>query len=188
MGHQLQSYESRLIRGLGLTQKQAAEFLERLVPTVALGDVTGFEASDAFFQRPLFGTHASTAVAAQTGKLQLFNPLGSGVDVILELAIIRSAAAANVSYAVHDTAFATEVQTKGFRDRRLTGLPASELRTLTDASAPGTEVGLVLLAATPSEIVPLDVLLSPGRGFHFRNQTVNNVMNVTWFGFEQSRE
>ncbi len=189
MPHQLASYESRLMRGLGVTQRQAAEFLDRLVPTVLLGDVTGFEASDAFFQRPFISMDLAGAVVGEESQTQLFNPLGSGVDIVLELGMVRVPGATDVELRVSSAGLGNLSITKGFRDRRLTGLPAGELRSASDAvGGTGDILGFLALAASPSEMIPLDVFLNPGQGFHFRNKTANASLSVTWYGFEQNRE
>jgi len=188
VAHQLASYESRLIRGLGLTPKQAQAFLEKAIPVIALGDVTGFEASDAFFQRPWFGSGTRGATAAELAQVQVFNPLGSGVDVILELAVISPQTTQDVQFRVDTVALATLTTDRSFRDRRITGNPANEIRTRSDAAALGTFIGLANVGASPSEAIPLDILLPPGQGFNLNGTVVNNTLQVLFYGFEQNRE
>lgn len=175
------------MRGLGVSKGEAMELMERMVPVVQLGSVLGFSASDTFYERPFVGDNASGAVAAQLAKCQIFNPLLSGVDVIVEKAYIRVDPIADVDLRVHNVALTDEVQTKAFRDRRIRGLPAVTLRDVTAAGDVGDEVALFRVAAA-SELFLLDFLIQPGQGIHFTCRTVNQGLNVTWYGTEQNRE
>lgn len=176
------------MRGLGLSAQQASDFLDRLVPTVEVGDLTHFTESDTFFERPAIYELGTGGVAAQVSSCQLFNPAGSGVDVLLELVHVLVENAGNIDMRVHNTALTNLGTAKVFRDRRITGSPAAEPRAVTQVGAIGTLVGIVAVAAAPSEVLALDILLPPGTGFHLDHQTVDTDLTCTWFATETSRE
>jgi len=188
VAHQLASFESRLSRGLGITPKQAAEFLEKAIPVIQLGDVTGFEASDVFYQRPIIIRGAIGPIAAVNAHVQCFNPTNSGIDVILELAVVRLTTAGDANLLTHDAALAAASTRKAFRDRRIRGLPAVSAFQENTAVALGTLIGNFALPAATSETVVLDFLLSPGTGLMFRNGLVNDNIDVTFYGYERNRE
>lgn len=188
MAHQLASFQSRLSRGLGITPAQAAIFLDKAIPVIQLGDVTGFDASDTFYERPIILRGGIGPTAAVNSHVQCFNPLESGVDVILDLAVVRLITAGDVNLLTHDAALAAASTRKAFRDRRIRGLPAASAFQEDTAAALGTLIGNFSLPAATSETVILDFLLSPGTGIMFRNGLVNDNIDVTFYGYERNRE
>ena len=126
------------------------------------------------------------AVAAQNALVQLFNPVGSGVTVIIRAAQVYSSTAQSPAKTRFNTAFATN---QSFVINFLNGgaAPKAQTRTLNQAGNNGSATGtFTILASTTFQVWPdwADVLAA-GQGAHLYAPVVNTdlAVNFQWVEF-----
>ena len=186
MAHRLASLTQALQRGLDLTELQASELLQRITPTIALADLTGFESSDAFLNRPSWGSALAAAVVGENGHCQIFNPAESGIEVEIETILASLGSAGVAVLSSFDTALTTLDTSPQFRDRRIRGSPAAEVRRQNNAGTLGTGIiGVDLLALTTFTFTT-PVLLREGQGLQVEAATVNVALRGSFFWTERS--
>lgn len=128
-----------------------------------------------------YGYGGPGATAAMFTYVQLFNPVDSGVTVFIEFVNVRAAADSAIFYSEFDTVLTTDVATKGFRDRRITGTPVAQVRTQITAASLGDPVMLVYsLAAESLQLPSINTILEEGQGVHFQGGTLNMALTASW--------
>lgn len=136
--------------------------------------------------RLAFGSVNVSAVAAQVSQSQLFNPAGSGVAIHVDSAYISVPSAASFTVRIFDTALTTLSSESGYRDRRLDGSPAGQVRGSSVAVVQGTVRLRLQVPANESVLIPLDMFLGVGQGVHFACSTAN-LDSTTDFFWEEAR-
>lgn len=154
--------------------------------TVPIDDLTDVEASDVFVNRICVGSGNITAGAGVFAHTQLFNPADSGVLAIPVVVVVSSATAQVVELRTHDTAIATLRAEVGFRDRRLNGSPAAEIRDAATAAV-GSTVALFRIPASESISIPLDFILDEGNGIVIIAGTAQTDIQGNWYWTEEDR-
>lgn len=142
------------------------------------------------------GFAAVAAGGAGTRSIaQLHNPTDSGVLGILESVWITNASGAVQGYALHWITAALTTSTGGWsnRDTRratTTGLSGSlgmRIRTQNNAAlASNAQLSNIALLNFTTIIIPLDIVIQPGRGFAVCPETDNVVLSCTFVGRELS--
>lgn len=156
-------------------------------PVVIVGDLRDPLETDVFDQVGCIATVGIAAVVAQKGHLQLLNPTGSGKLMLLEAVLLMPGTAGAVKGGHHDTALTTASTDKSFRDSRFSGGPAGIPGAQTDAGSLITTEDSLFIAdpGVSTPLIPLDIVLSPGHGYAFRNATSNDDFNGTLFWLEE---
>ena len=130
---------------------------------VSIADVTNRTARDLGFVRPFWlneirndrAFHRGGALAASAGnfnEIQLFNPAGSGITVVIKRILASVAAASGVMVRRHDPALAT-LDGTGFNLRAGGAAAQAVIRTTQIAALDGTRISEQLLGA--SVITPI---------------------------------
>jgi len=176
---------SRLRRAYRLTAGQAALFGEGITPVVVVDDVMGTAASDQFYQKTTRAFGSQPAVAAEFSHVQIRNPVGSGVNYLLERVLIAVGADVTVEGGPDGSAnLATVVATNVFRDQRIAGRPATQLSIDSSVASLVTSQWSAAIEAIHSEEFLIDELIPPGQGWNLRATTLNVQLNLTYFGKE----
>lgn len=157
----------------------------RLLFTVSLDDLTDVEASDVFVLRPAISRGGQLGAGGELAHVQLFNPANSGIITIVDLALLESSTTDLISIRTTTEAIGSLGAQEGFRDRRLSGGPATQVRQLSDVAAQGSQVGTIRIPTAESVQVPLDFILAPGTGINLINTTVALTLAVTWYFTEE---
>ena len=157
------------------------------VGVVLLDDLSGPASHDTLELRDAFGGTAQDGVANEFGHIQIFNPTNSGVDLIVDGALVSAATGGRTTVRAHDTAITTNLTTKGFRDSRVAGGPVGQVRRATDASVLGTQIAIFEIPAAESILLPLVLIVQPGTGYAIARHTVNTQLTVTYYWSERVR-
>jgi len=177
----------KLRRRYGLMGPEpVTEISPALSPVVIVDDLTGPALHDVGYIRTCIGSLRTSAVVAENAHVQLFNPVGSGVDLLVEGAIASAGAANTVMLRLHDTALTVQ-GSEFFRDRRLTGNPAGEIRGVSQGGLLGSQVALIRVAAAESIIIPADVILEPGTGVLVALEGTNDTLEGNFYWSERSQ-
>ncbi len=163
------------------------DVLEELFPTIDVENVPG-ELLLLMGTRICWGGGALSAVAAEAGKYQLFNPAGSGKLVTITGVHFSAAAAVAARWGLNTVSFGAAVGTQTFRDgRNLTsGSPSALVRQLSIAALASGQNLTRILADTDFYLRDPNgvAVLSPGTGFEIGS----SVVNVTTTGTFSWRE
>jgi len=131
-------------------------------------------------------------VAAQIGKIQLFNPVDSAKLVTVTQVSMSAQATVNMHLTFVTAEFATVAGIGLFRDTRLgvTGTPSAQVQTLTDAA---TVASTVVMRAQNNLEVSLSpgtaiAVLAPGTGLLVGPSAVNVAVQVSFFWRERVAE
>lgn len=163
---------------------------------VSIADVTDRTARDLGFVRKFwlneiragraFSEGAGLAASAGNfSEIQLINPAGSGITVIVFKALVGQGVAGNVSITNHNVNLATDV---GAGRNLLIGgaAGAAHVRTAQPAAQDGSRLARVRMAA--DEFVPLlsdwSYELGVGEGIIIMPDTVNTILAATYFWIE----
>lgn len=164
----------RVSRGYGIPETQAAALLGKPVFVIAIDDLTDEEASDVFVLRPSIGRVGVGAVAAEFPQAQILNPPASGVLAILEQLFIESDTAADVRFSFSNVALANLGAEVAFRDTRVPGAPAVQLRNDNAVGAVGTRIFRLPIEAGVTYHIPnANILLAQNQGLIIELETVN---------------
>ncbi len=155
----------RISKGYGIPDSEARSLLGKLQFTVSLDDLTDVEATDVFSQRPCIGGTSGAGGVGTFFEIQLRNPERSGVIVVVEAFGIASDTDTTWELQIADTVLTNLITTKAFRDRRIRGAPAAEIRTLVSGGA-GTPTGFTsrLLANDSKYFTGANYALCDGQG------------------------
>ena len=138
------------------------------------------------------GAHSLGPVAAESGRIQLFNPVGSGKIATVNRIGVRSSTGQRIRYARVSAALFSGIGTEVFRDTRLDlgSRPSCQIRAdttvaLTDAN------GMVQINADVEEYIDSSndiFVLGPGSGAEVGTNTLNTSLTVTFFWRERVAE
>jgi len=125
------------------------------------------------------------AVAAQNSHIQLFNPVASGITVIVRLVLFASVAAQGVHVSHHNTALTT----LGATSRNLLSggaAPVAEVRSQTNAGELGSQfLGLNAAAATQLQVnAEWFTEVGAGEGVLISGASVNVELLGNWLWME----
>jgi len=139
-----------------------------------------------------FGGQTLGPQAALIGRIQLFNPVGSGKLITVTQMVTASNVTEGWRAGMVNVALATAPSTQIHRDPRLglTTLPVGQIRTaLTAAAAPGTLQWRVLASTSFTMKDPNGVaILTPGTGFETSIAIVNTRVEAFFFWRERVAE
>lgn len=141
--------------------------------------------------RPAFGGSSITGSAGQYPGLQLWNPSGSGVLVLLDRLLVACTPNINICWRKYTAALGTLVTTKAWMDSRIAGAPVAEIRTEDVAVSNGTLLGYLRFSGLDEFFIPFGkMILAPGSGFGLSGGAVASVLYATfqWREVEKIRE
>jgi len=146
----------------------------------------------------LAGTRLGTGVAAQVGsagevpRVQLFNPVGSGLICTLTSVLVAVAQTAHVRFVITPNAESTNILSARVRDTRLGTLtrPTCQVRSASDAAVLAATGEFSTLANTLNVLDDPNgiVVLAPGTGVTFTATTVASTLRTTFFWRERVAE
>jgi len=138
------------------------------------------------------GSVNRTGAAGEVGKVQLFNPVGSGKLITVSRVLVGSNVTGVVRAAATQIALTTGVGTELFRDqRRPTPLrPTGQIRSDSTVALTDANVQFRLLANTTFEIQDHNsvAVLPPGSGYEVSMNTVASNTTATFFWRERDVE
>lgn len=138
-------------------------------------------------QRGFLGSGASTAVAAQEGHVQLWNPAGSGKRLIVNQISLVLGGASHMYIGHHNVALANLDTAPS--NKRLSGAATiAELRNQTQAGGIGTIIMSLYIATANESFIfrPTEPLVvPPGLGLTLRHGTVNSLIQGSFDFFEE---
>lgn len=195
MGHDLQQTRyDQLIRRVGAIigpGSKVAEALSELFPVIDVERVPG-ELLLLGGTNLCLGSGLVAAVAAESSRIQVFNPEDSGKLITVTLAIITSNASKKVRYARTNTALLSGLGTEVFRDTRLAGTsrPVGQIRSDTTVALTDANGRFIMLANTPVFLRDENsiMVLSPGSGFEVGAGDLNESIEVTFHWRERVAE
>lgn len=136
--------------------------------------------------RMAFGGEAKVGAAAQTPRVELFNPVGSGKMIVVTDFVASSSVTGSLLWTTTNVALTDTVSPQRMRDTRRSAfeVPTGEIRSL---SAAGTTVGtnrIVILANVPFHFRDDNAVavLFPGTGLEVGHTiaTVTLSVNFNW--------
>jgi len=125
----------------------------------------------------------SNAVAVNNSHVQIYNPVGSGIQLLIHTAFIAVATTDDIEVLRFDTELTSDV---GAGVNMFLGGAAANghIRRQTNATILGTTLGVFQIIADISHsfLTPWSFELTPGQGLQFVPQTQNLAMDVnfTW--------
>lgn len=138
-----------------------------------------------------FGGTTVSGVAAESAKVQLFNPADSGNIITITSALVRTDATQTVRFS-NESSPRTAVNTERHRDTRAGILPATvgQVRSSSEAALiPAIGVFVTLANVTFVLTDPNGLaVLGPGSGFVIGGQSLNVGLTVTYFWNERVAE
>lgn len=128
-----------------------------------------------------YGAAFRGGAAGNVAHTQIFNPANSGVIIHVDSCIITLPTATEVNVTLFDTALTTASATLGYRDRRLSGSPAAQVREQNNA----TLLGVIRMAfdapANEGILIPLDTFLGAAQGLVVAAVTANTTQVTTYY-------
>jgi len=173
----------RRVGGIIGPGSKVSEALSELFPVIDVERVPGELLALGQTQLCL-GSSVITGAAGEVGRIQLFNPVGSGKLISVSSCIITSTAAQTIRYATTINALTTGVGTEVFRDRRLaaSSRPSGQIRTestvaFTDAHGQFRQIPNAPKTLEDENTV---AVLPPGTGFEVGAGTIVTLIMVTF--------
>lgn len=162
----------------GLVGKVSLQLDETIVPVSV---VDTLESTD---KRPAAGQARESAEALELGHVQLFNPADSGILIQTEAVVFSQSQAAIIVFDFFDTALTTLGGSTEWRDRRIAGTPAGQVRvqsSLTQLGIANTFFAFDQLINESNQVAMVVVLL-PGMGMTVVGLTINTLVRCayTW--------
>lgn len=166
----------------GLLGKVSLQLDETIVPVSV---VDTLESTD---KRPAAGQARASAEALELGHVQLFNPADSGVLVELEKIVFSQSAAAIIVFDFFDTALTNLGGDTEWRDRRLPGLPAAQVRQQTNLTQLGINNTFFAFDQIVNESTQVEqsVVLLPGMGMTVVGLTINTLVRSAFVWTERN--
>lgn len=138
------------------------------------------------------GSSVLTGAAAESSRIQVFNPVDSGKLVTVSTCIVSSNTTQLIRFATTVTAIGTNLGVQVFRDRRQAAAsrPSAEIRQLSSAALTDAHGQFHLLANTPQSLNDENAVavLGPGSGFEVGANTNVTQLAVTFFWRERVAE
>lgn len=137
---------------------------------------------------------ASTGIGAvgETFRIQVFNPVGSGVLATVSTALFDVDAISNMRAGITTTALATGVGTEVFRDgrRAANAQPTCQIRTESTVAKTDANYFTRVIANVMNTLQDTNELaiLSPGVGFEIGSDTTAKTIHVTFLWRERVAE
>lgn len=167
---------------------KVSEALAELFPVIDLENLPG-ELLLLGGTRLGFGGGQIGALAGESPRAQLFNPVGSGQLVTITRVIASFAAIGVTRWGLRNLAIETDVGSQLARDTRVTGgaNTVADVRQGTDVALANATGQTRLLGNTPLTLDDPDgvAVLSPGNGFEIGTSTVNTAMNYCFYWRER---
>jgi len=138
-----------------------------------------------------YGGAFVSGVAAETAKVQLFNPAGSGKLITITSVALRLSVASLVRFTAESSARTTATNAERFRDTRggILPQPSGQVRTSSEAALV-PQIGLLFVGTSNLLFNPPNgiAVLRPDTGFVFSPDTVNISLMCTYFWHEREAE
>lgn len=168
-----------LTRFLGLRNPNLRfEVLPVVMPVAVI------ENPDTNVMRPAIGTEQETATGGNFAHIQILNPAGSQVNILVEAFYFTIDLPGLIQLRTHNAAFTTLSAEKAFRDASLSGAPVGEVRSR-NGSSQGSSVGRFAASTIDDHLVPIDWTLVPGTGLVVLAAELLSTLDVTWFWTEE---
>ena len=135
------------------------------------------------------GASTVFSAAGETPRIQVFNPVASGVLLTISSAVVSVSATTTMRSATSIIALTTGVGTEVFRDRRQSAVsrPSGQIRT--DSTVALTDANTLFRVLANSTVFVTDpnslAVLPPGAGFEFGSESVASQMWVTFYWRER---
>jgi len=182
--------QQRLIRGLGLKESGAASTLApQLQAVVILDDLRSQVA--AIEDRSCSGSMVGlTPTIGQFEQMQLFNPAGSNIIILVDLIRLYPSGTVGVGIYQSSTALTNldSANNKTLRDTRFTGAgPTGELRNESTAGSPSITVAAATLVQNPvmGGEFRMTTILKPGSGINIGQRTVTLGVDAVYFEWRE---
>jgi hypothetical protein len=169
----------RLIRGLDITEPEAAGLYSRLTPILALEDLTDFDASDEFAVRPSVGSIWLPAAAGFQARAALWNGADSGVLAEVSWLEFWSDTAGEVRMDLIAGGALGSPGFRRFRDGRIAGKPAC----LPQGENAGSSAPLLwsfAIGADDRQFLPVRFMIPPGQMLFMEHTVQNTTLDVMW--------
>ena len=131
-------------------------------------------------------------VAAQVGRGQILNPVGSGKVITVTQAGISSSVASTMRWGRRDTPLTSNLSTQIFRDTRhpLTNLPTGQIRSQTSVALANANGQTRLLANTPWVLKDENgiAVLAEGAGFEIGGNVIDTPISFFFYWRERVAE
>lgn len=181
----------RRVGGLIGGGSKVSEVLGELFPTI---DVENIPPELLLLAQTRIGIGSLSLVAAagEFARIQLFNPVDSGLLITVRRCLAGVTTGQRLRWARTNIALGTGQGTEINRDTRtlVTVRPTGQIRSASDAAATDQNGAADILGNTPLEIVDKDsaFVLSPGNGFEVGGGTVALRLTVTFWWQERVGE
>lgn len=183
---QIPDLARKLSRRFGITGgTPAATLAPEIVPVTLVADLTTPDEEDTGYEKLCMGVYIQAGAAGNNSHSQLFNRANSGIVGIVSGVLVDTDNADGLELRAYDTA-CTTAGDKSFVDRRLQGAPTCTPRGQNNATLLGTRFARFSTAGTDSLLIPLEIVLPPGRGILVVPVTQNNSMVATWYWAERA--
>jgi len=177
---------------LGLSEQEGVRTVSPEIMPVVMAEGERIEHSFLKQERKCIGSHSAAADAANFTYLQLANPAGSNVILVLEKVIFHASLAGSVFFGTTTNLFGTAAGA-GVRDSRwgtpaVPQQPTGSLRNGINASGAliGGALGRIVVAASVSQVLDLEFVISPGYQFSFVPAAINTQMVATYLWRERA--
>jgi len=189
-----QNRYDRLIRRVGGIIGPGSKVSEVLTELFPMVDVETDRGELQFLAGITVGMGAQTITGAggETGKIQLFNPVGSGSIVTITDVLCSSSASQTFRLGRTNTLLASGIATQLARDTRQPVIRRPVAAMFSESSVALVDANIVfrVLSASPFNLSPKNgvMVLAPGSGLSVGASTVATTIFVTFFWRERPAE
>lgn len=172
-------YGLRAAKHLGVKDRAAfTTLMPNIQPVVIVADAR--DADNPLVDRRAIGFELISSAVAQFAAIELFNPLNSGLLLIVDEAHVVMPTAGRVQYRVTGAGPLTNAPTKASQYRDIiTGQPIGQVRA--DSLVAFTVgAGQFLCGSTNTGIIQLNWRIAPGNSLRFIQETANLSLGVTF--------
>jgi len=179
----------KLRAAFGVLRGQVGATLsDELVPVVIVEDVSGPDVVST--QHPVTALGSSSSLAGGAtffSKVGLQNPVGSGIDIFVELVLIFATASSQATVRTSAIAANPNAGIRQFLDRRVTGAPTGIIWDENATVSLGTEILEIRMIEGMFQ-VKLGMTLAPGDSIHTQPSSANAALQtVHYFWTERIR-
>ncbi len=178
----------RRVGGIIGPGSKVSEALSELFPVLDVENPPG----ELLFLGGWIPGHGSVSVlgsAGQSGRAQLFNPVGSGKIVIVSTALVGSANTQIIRGTVNQTALTSGVGTELSRDGRLrtSSRPVAQIRSDDTVALTDATLQFTLLANTTLRLTDPNglAILPPGSGYEFGTSLFATIIRASFIWRER---